>query len=106
MEEQNREQDVPADAVSGGCGAEESKPVEPEVETAKKALAEDMVSIINFADSIAAIDTTGIEATAHIAPLSNVFREDNAVSPFTREELLKAAPTTADGYVTVPRVVE
>lgn len=72
----------------------------------KKALAEDMVSIINFADSIAAIDTTGIEATAHIAPLSNVFREDNAVSPFTREELLKAAPTTADGYVTVPRVVE
>ena len=40
MEEQNREQEVPADAVSGGCGAEESEPVEPEVETAKKALAE------------------------------------------------------------------
>ena len=72
----------------------------------KKELAEDMVSIINFADSIAAINTEGIEATAHIAPLSNVFREDQAVSAFTRDELLKAAPTTADGYVTVPRVVE
>ena len=72
----------------------------------KKELAEDMVSIINFADSIAAINTEGIEATAHIAPLSNVFREDQAVSVFTRDELLKAAPTTADGYVTVPRVVE
>ncbi len=72
----------------------------------KKELAQDMVSIINFADSIASIDTEGIEATAHIAPLSNVFREDRAVSAFTRDELLKAAPTTADGYVTVPRVVE
>lgn len=72
----------------------------------KKELAKDMANIINFADSIADIDTEGIEATAHIAPLSNVFREDKSESLFERDELLKAAPTTADGYVTVPRVVE
>lgn len=72
----------------------------------KKTLASDMAAVINFADSIADINTDGIEATAHIAPLFNVFREDSAESNFERSELLKAAPTTADGYVTVPRVVE
>lgn len=72
----------------------------------KKSLAADMAAIINFADSISDIDTEGVQATAHIAPLTNVFREDTAVSEFQREDLLRAAPTAADGYVTVPRVVE
>ena len=72
----------------------------------KESLVGDMAAIIGFADTIAAVDTEGVAAKAHIQPLQNVFRADEAESLFTRDELLKAAPTTADGYVTVPRVVE
>jgi aspartyl-tRNA(Asn)/glutamyl-tRNA(Gln) amidotransferase subunit C len=72
----------------------------------KKAFAEDMKSIIGFANQLSEIDTDGVDATAHVVPMYNVFREDVAKNDFDREELLAAAPTKADGYVTVPRVVE
>lgn len=72
----------------------------------KKALAADMSSIIGFADSLADVDTEGIKPAAHIVPMSNVFRDDIPESKFERDELLAAAKTTAEGYVTVPRVVE
>ena len=72
----------------------------------KKAFAEDMKSIIGFANQLSEIDTDGVDATAHVVPMYNVFRADVAKNDFDREELLAAAPTKADGYVTVPRVVE
>lgn len=72
----------------------------------KIALSKDMNSIIAFADDLASVNTDGIRAAAHIVPMSNVFREDIPESNFERDELIRAAKTTADGYVTVPRVVE
>lgn len=76
----------------------------PEGEKAK--LAADMNSVIAFADRLSEIDTSGVEAAAHIVPMSNVFREDVPERNFDRESLLAAARTTADGYITVPRVVD
>ncbi len=72
----------------------------------KAAFAEDMQSIIGFANQLSEIDTEGIPVTAHVVPMKNVFREDIPQNEFDRDELLAAAPTRADGYVTVPRVVE
>ena len=71
-----------------------------------KDLEKDMNGMIAFADHLSAVDTTGVDATAHIVPMKNVFREDVVEDDFTVDELLAAAKTKADGYITVPRVVE
>ncbi|MCI8611633.1 MAG: aspartate--tRNA ligase [Clostridiales bacterium] len=66
----------------------------------------DMKNIIAFADQLSKVDTTGTAAAEHIVPMENVFRTDAVDHPFDREELLAAAKTKDDGYITVPRVVE
>lgn len=69
-------------------------------------LEKEMSQIIEFADKLSTADTTGVDATAHIVPLKNVFRDDTPEDNFTAEELLAAAPIKQDGYIVVPRVVE
>ena len=66
----------------------------------------DMKNIIAFADQLSGADTAGTAAAEHIVPMENVFRADAVDHPFEREELLAAAKTKDDGYITVPRVVE
>lgn len=73
----------------------------------KKGYAEDMNSIIAFADTITKVDTAKIKAKEHLIPINNVFHEDDEIiHTVTRDELLAASPTKTDGYITVPRVVE
>lgn len=70
------------------------------------AIEEEMNEIIEFANKLSALDTTEVEASAHIVPMKNVLRDDVAEDNFTAEELLLNAITKHDGYVVVPRVVE
>ncbi len=72
----------------------------------KTAMATDMEAIIDFANQLSDIDTSDVEITAHVVPINNVFRDDKAESAFEREAMLANAPTKAEGYVSVPRVVE
>ena len=69
-------------------------------------LQEELERIIAFADKLSAAPTTGVDATAHIIPMKNVFRDDVVEDEFTAEELLAAATTKHGGYIVVPRVVE
>ena len=69
-------------------------------------LEEEMNRIIEFADKLSTVDTTGIDAEEHIVPMKNVFREDIVESEFTAEELLEAAGAKHDGYIVVPRTFE
>ena len=71
-----------------------------------QSLQADMKNIIAFANQLSQADTTGAAAAEHIVPMENVFRPDEAEHLFEREELLAAAKTKEDGYITVPRVVE
>lgn len=71
-----------------------------------KKLEEDMNEIIAFANHLSSVDTDGGDAAAHILQTKNVFREDTVENEFTADELLAAAKTKEDGYITVPRVVE
>lgn len=66
----------------------------------------DMKNIIAFANQLSEADTVDTVAAEHIVPMENVFRPDTVNHPFDREELLAAAKTKDDGYITVPRVVE
>ncbi len=69
-------------------------------------LQDEMEKIIAFADKLSTVDTTGVDAIAHIVPMKNVLREDVVEDDFTVDELLKATATKHDGYIVVPRVVE
>lgn len=62
--------------------------------------------ILNYADKMQKLDTKGIEPTASILPVSNVFREDVALPGVSHEDALKNAPAVHNGGFKVPRVLE
>ena len=72
----------------------------------KEKAAADMNAIVEFADRLGAVNTEGVRETTYVVPMKNVWREDEPAQHFTRDEMLENAKTRADGYVTVPRVVE
>ena len=72
----------------------------------KESLAKEMNAIIDFANQLSELDTEDVPITAHVVPISNIFRCDEVTNKPDRDELLANAPTKADGYFTVPRVVE
>ncbi len=81
-----------------------SRLVIPENEMEK--FTEQFNQILNYADILQKIDTTGIEPTAHVIPLSNVLREDVVENSVSNEEALKNAPAVHNGGFKVPRVIE
>lgn len=66
----------------------------------------ELSSIVDFANELSNIDVEGVEPTAHILNIRNVFREDEVQPSYDREEILKNAPTKDAGCVSVPKVVE
>lgn len=100
-----------------------------EVSETDEKLKEDFKKIVEYMNVIREVDTTGIQPLSHMqfvksgerehtfvngvqfqanAEEWNVFREDELVSgdvSFVREELLKNAPKTEQGYLIVPKTV-
>jgi len=72
----------------------------------KAELTRNLRDIIAFADKLSGLDTTGMETTAHVMPIQNVFRDDILKESMDRELLLSSAPSVQDGCYFVPRVVE
>ena len=62
--------------------------------------------ILNYADILQKVDTTGIEPSPYVIPLNNVLREDVAVVGVSHEDALKNAPEVHNGGFKVPRVIE
>jgi aspartyl-tRNA(Asn)/glutamyl-tRNA(Gln) amidotransferase subunit C len=61
--------------------------------------------VLDHAAQVAALDTTGVEPTAHPLPLKNVFRDDVPVPSLDRDEVLSQAPAVEDGRFLVPRIL-
>ena len=72
----------------------------------KQKMTKELAEIINFADKLNELNTQGVEPTAHVLPMANVFRKDEVRSSFEREAILANAPTAEDGCIKVPKVVE
>ena len=72
----------------------------------KKALESELSAIIDFADKLSEADTDGIEPAAHAIHIQNVFRNDEVVPSYKREELIENAPDKQAGCFAVPRIVE
>jgi aspartyl-tRNA(Asn)/glutamyl-tRNA(Gln) amidotransferase subunit C len=61
--------------------------------------------VLDHAAQVAALDTTGVEPTAHPLPLKNVFRDDVPVPSLDRDEVLSQAPAVEDDRFLVPRIL-
>ncbi len=66
-------------------------------------LTEDMNKIIGFADTINAASSDKSTDFDNINGLSNVLREDSAEPSYSRDDILKNAEDSEDGYFVVRR---
>ena len=65
-----------------------------------------MEAVIEFANKLSELDAEQIAPTNHVSDIYNVFREDEIVPAYDRDDILKNAPAKARGCVLVPKVVE
>jgi len=75
-------------------------------EEEKQTFEEQLGSILQHFEKLAAIDTSNVDALAHPFPSYNVWDEDVPHETFTVQEALMNAPETKDNFVQVPKVVE
>jgi aspartyl-tRNA(Asn)/glutamyl-tRNA(Gln) amidotransferase subunit C len=69
-------------------------------------LREDLGAILDHFAALAKVDVSGVEPTVHAVPLSPSWRPDRAQESGLSEELLAAAPESADGGFAVPKVLD
>ncbi len=62
--------------------------------------------ILDHFDALAAVDTEGVEPTAHPLPLHNIMRSDSVAPSLKRDEALSNAPEVEDGLIRVRAVLE
>ena len=75
-------------------------------EREKKAMAKDMGSILTFIEKLNEVDTIGVEPTAQVTGLEDVFRRDQAGQWFEGNpfDLVEAAPQQEERFVKVKGV--
>jgi aspartyl-tRNA(Asn)/glutamyl-tRNA(Gln) amidotransferase subunit C len=62
--------------------------------------------ILTYFEKLNELDTTGIEPTSHVLPMSNVLREDEVRPSLEREMVLQNAPEESHFFFKVPRIIE
>ena len=62
--------------------------------------------ILAYMDKLNSLDTTGIEPTTHVIPLTNVFRDDVVDHNFQTEESVGNAPERKGSSFKVPPIIE
>jgi aspartyl-tRNA(Asn)/glutamyl-tRNA(Gln) amidotransferase subunit C len=63
-------------------------------------------SILSYIDKLNELDTSAVEPTSHVLPMTNVFREDEVTLPLAQEAVLTNAPDRHDLFFRVPRILE
>ena len=63
-------------------------------------------AILDYVDVLNRADTEGVEPTAHVIPIRNVWREDAARESLDRDSALANAPEAEEGFFKVPRIME
>lgn len=74
-------------------------------EEEKQEFAEQLSSILQYADKLNEIDTENTLPLYHILPICNVFRQDKVIESPPRDELSANAPEFQDGYFKVPKIL-
>ena len=62
--------------------------------------------ILEHAARVQAVDTGGVEVSAHPLDMTNTFRPDEIRASLDRDEVLAQAPEARDGYFVVPPALD
>ncbi|MBP2628461.1 MAG: Aspartyl/glutamyl-tRNA(Asn/Gln) amidotransferase subunit [Firmicutes bacterium] len=65
-----------------------------------------MDAILQYAEVLNKLNVENVEPMAHVLPLKNVMRADEAKPSLPRELALSNAPEQEDGYFKVPKIME
>jgi aspartyl-tRNA(Asn)/glutamyl-tRNA(Gln) amidotransferase subunit C len=66
----------------------------------------DLSQMIGFVEKLNEIDTTGVQPLTHIGNVENRLREDEVKGSIAAEDTFKNAPSAADQFFTVPKVIK
>ncbi|HCR17167.1 MAG TPA: Asp-tRNA(Asn)/Glu-tRNA(Gln) amidotransferase GatCAB subunit C [Candidatus Latescibacteria bacterium] len=69
-------------------------------------IAEDLGQMLDYVAALNELDTDNVLPTAHVLPISNVFREDTVMPSLPQAEALANAPSSGHGHFRVPKVIE
>lgn len=69
-------------------------------------LSQQLSGILDHFSALAALDTEGVEPTAHPLPLGNIMRADDVQPSLPREAILANAPDSDEGMFKVRAVLE
>ncbi len=72
----------------------------------KDLYSEQLSNILDYIEKLNELDTSHVEPTSHVIPISNVFREDTPVESLRVDEALGNAPDRSDPFYRVPRIIE
>lgn len=75
-------------------------------EAEKERMRAELDAILAYIDKLSALDTEGVEPTAHAVPLVNVMRDDVARPSLPCAEMLANAPDPVGQLFRVPRIIE
>ncbi|HEY1364735.1 MAG TPA: Asp-tRNA(Asn)/Glu-tRNA(Gln) amidotransferase subunit GatC [Xanthobacteraceae bacterium] len=69
-------------------------------------LQEELNAFLVFVEQLAEVDVSGIEPMTSVTPMQMKKREDKVTDGGIRNDVLRNAPATEDGFFLVPKVVE
>ncbi|MBI4650294.1 Asp-tRNA(Asn)/Glu-tRNA(Gln) amidotransferase subunit GatC [Candidatus Desantisbacteria bacterium] len=75
-------------------------------EDEKEIFTKQLTDILKYIEKLNNLNTDNITPTAHILPITNVYREDNPESSLPQEKVLVLAPEKEKGCFKVPKVIE
>ncbi len=65
-----------------------------------------LTQLLQFIEQLQRIDTDGVEPTAQVTGVTNVYRDDEDLSDtMRRDKLLAQTPKVKDGQIEVPKVL-
>jgi aspartyl-tRNA(Asn)/glutamyl-tRNA(Gln) amidotransferase subunit C len=71
----------------------------------KDRLGPQLEKIVAYIDELNQLDTSQVEPTSHVLPLSNVFRADEERQVFPPADYLAQAPGKNKGHYEVPQII-
>ena len=72
----------------------------------KQRFTEQLNAILTYMEQLHEVSTEGVEPTAHVLDLVNVFRDDVVQPSLGAETALANAPESTHHFFVVPRIVE
>ena len=66
----------------------------------------DFNKMVEFINSLDALEITDVKPLTHIHDQSNIYRDDNIDAMLVKSEMLRNAPKSNSDYIKVPKVID